>query len=70
MDFTIKYFRRASARSRSLITPSLRGLAAIIVGGVLPSIFLASPPIAKMCLVFLCAATTVGSLIIIPLPTT
>src|SRR3989338_763465 len=60
----------AKVASKSAITPPFKGETVIMDGGVFPSIFLASVPIDIIFFVFLCIATTEGSLITIPLPLT
>ena len=62
-----------SVTSKSAITPSFMGLIATMLAGVLPNIFLASFPTARIFLVpraSLLMATTDGSLDKIPLPFT
>src|SRR6056297_1901324 len=68
--FEMKYRIIFSVVSRSAITPSRKGLIAIISPGVFQSIRLASAPTATTFLVPLSTATTEGSLITIPLPRT
>jgi drug/metabolite transporter (DMT)-like permease len=61
------FFTSCSVTSKSEITPLTKGRVAVLYEGVLPTIFLASSPIAKICPVLLFTATTDGSFIIIPL---
>ena len=67
---SMKYLSICSVTSKSLTTPSTNGRVATMCPGVLPTIFLASLPMAKTCPVFLLIATTDGSLMTIPLPLT
>ena len=60
-DLPIKYLIILSVTSKFEITPSLSGLIATILSGVLPSIFLASSPTATIELVLSSIATTEGS---------
>ena len=46
--FSIKYLSICSVTSKSEITPALKGRVATMWPGVLPTIFLASSPIAKI----------------------
>ena len=66
----IKYLSIFDVAVKLDITPSLRGLIASILLGVLPIIFLASFPTAKTSFVSLFIATTDGSLNTIPFPFT
>ena len=62
----MKVWRSVSTSSKSAITPSRMGRTARVSPGVLPSIFLASKPIADTRLFLLSTAITVGSLMTMP----
>ena len=68
--FLINSFNIISVISKSAITPSFIGFMAFILPGVLPSISLASLPVARTCFVSASIATTVGSFNTIPSPFT
>jgi hypothetical protein len=66
----MKYSSIASVMSNSEITPSLSGRRATTLGGVRPTISLASEPMASGRLDFFSIATHEGSLMTMPLPRT
>ena len=70
ITLSIKYLSIISVVSKSEITPSFKGLIAVIYPGVLPSMFRASSPTAFTSPVFVSIATTEGSSKTIPFPLT